>query len=76
MNLDAAVRAVLRDSPLTLRTLADRAGVSGSLLSLIAAGKRGVSPATARAIAKALAEHSAETAAAAARIRKALPPPR
>lgn len=76
MTLTRAVQAVLADPPLTFRTLAARAGLSHSLLSLIASGKANATPAVARALAKALEAHSRETAAAAKRIRAALPRPR
>lgn len=76
MTLTRTVQAVLADPPLTFRTLAARAGVSHSLLSLIASGKANATPAVARALADALEGHSQQTATAARRIRAALPPRR
>lgn len=70
--LTKAVRAALAASPLSIRDLARRAGISKSHLARFASGERRVTPEAAEAVLSALEAVGAECAAQAARVRRAL----
>ena len=71
-QLTKAVRKALTEAPVSLREIGRRSGVSTAQIARLAAGERNATPAIATAIAKALDTLSADCAAGAARIHRAL----
>lgn len=71
-KLVKAVQAALRASPVTLRELARRAGLSPSLTAYMKRGKRAATPAVAARLASALEGLAKEAAEGAKAIRRAL----
>ena len=65
-----AVRQSLAQAPVSLREVARRAGISHVHLARIVSGERNATPAVARAVVKALDAIAAESAKAAARVRR------
>jgi transcriptional regulator with XRE-family HTH domain len=64
------VRRALADAPISLRSLADEAGVDPSVVRKAAIGERTLSPTVARALAAAL-DRTAASATASARVLRA-----